>query len=114
MIRITRKLRFIDISSAYKIYVGGVCRGKIRAGGTKEFALEKGNYTISARTGLFEEYGSNPLHIKIRDSSDIVDLEVGIALTGWRRELFPYLVGFFFKKDEYLFVREKQDVEEIE
>ena len=102
MIRIKRGARFIDCLSPYKIYVGGVCRGRIWFNQTKEFPIENGNYTISAHSG---RYRSNLVCVKKVDNS-IIELEVGNALTGWKNWLFPYS-ELFIKKEEYLYLKER-------
>ena len=102
MISIIRKRRYIDLLIAYKIYIDDIYYGKIRANQTKEFAVEHGGHTIHASTG---KYRSNALRIDVNDS--IVELEIGNALTGWKRLFWPY-IDFLVEEDEYLFVRKKE------
>lgn len=104
MIRITRTARFIDALVAYKIYIDGIYRGKIKRGETKEFEVENGSHTVYASTG---PYGSNTLRIYVSDSiveyvsDSIVDIEVRNALRGWNLWLGPFAEGNF-AKNEYL------------
>jgi len=117
MIRITRKkgsiLWNIGRFRSYKIYIDGVCHGRIWLGETREFPVKNGGYTVyaSARYSgvpLFPregEYKSKSLDVVVNDS--IVELEVGNALTGWKRWLFPYS-SISIEKGEFLFLKEKE------
>ena len=102
MIRISRGLSEIPMLRAYKIFIDGVDCGKIKRGETKEFEVENGNYTVYTSSG---KYGSNTLRVDVNDST--VELEIGNALKGWKKILWPYS-DFLVKLDEYLFLREKE------
>ena len=112
MIRITRGARKQNIFSGYDIYIDGAYRGKIKRNETKEFPVyprgfadEGKGHTVYASAG---QYSSKLLRFDVSDS--IVELEVDYALTGWKHWLFP-LSDFAIKKDEYLFLREKEAVD---
>jgi len=116
MIRITRRKEGTDHLKAYKIYINGVCYGEIWRGKTRELTVKNGEHTVyvsrkSPAPPLLpwgREYGSNLLHVVVNDS--IVDLEVGIALTGWKFWLWPYS-DIFIRKNEYLLLKEKEACE---
>ena len=118
MIRITREKKYIGCLIAYKIYIDGGYRGEIWWGETKEFPVENGRHSVYATAvdsgPAVMSWGrkdrSNTLRVVVSDSC-IVDLEVGDALTGWKRWLFPFS-NIFIEKDEHLFVREKKAADE--
>ena len=101
MIRITRVPKRVDILMGYRIIIDGYEYGTVRNGKTKDFEVENGSHTVSVSSGRYE---SKSIRVNVSDS--IVELEVGCALTGWRYWLWPYS-DFLVKKDEYLFIREK-------
>ena len=100
MVRITRKLQNVDMLRAYKIYIDGVYRGKIKFDETKEFKVEKGIHKVRAK---IDWGGSNTLSVDVSDS--VVELEVGNAVTGWKSLFLKYYITFGAHK--YLFLREK-------
>jgi len=110
MIRITREAYF-DVVVAYKIFIDGVYRGKIKRGETKEFAVENGRHIVRAE---MYDRRSNELHVSVNNS--IVDIEAGSNVKGWRdSQDFEYAL---YEKNDYLFLRKKKtmgaDIEEAE
>ena len=101
MIRITRGEAHRGKLIAYKIFINGAYRGKIKQNETKEFEVENGSHTVCVK---INQVGSPTLRVHIDNS--IVDLEVGSAVTGWKNIMWPYS-HLFIGRDAYLFLRGK-------
>jgi len=102
MIRITRASTDSGQLVGIKIFINDVYRDKIGIGETKEFEVGNGWHTVYVRV---DETGSNTLRVHVNNS--IEELEVGDAVTGWKKFLWPYSHPFI-GVDEHLFVREKE------
>ena len=102
MIRITRNQQNDNILRAYKIFIDGVYRGKIKEGETKEFPVENGKHTIRAK---IDWGGSKELIVDVNDA--IVDVEVGSSVVGWEGFLliFAYMTTL---RNESLWLREME------
>ena len=104
MIRITRNSPSDVMRRAYRIYIDGVYRGKIKRKETKEFEVENGSYEIRAK---IDWCGSNTLRVDVNDS--IVDVEVGNSFIVGEGQTFVNLAHITISKDEALWLRLKVD-----
>ena len=105
MIRIVREnLNNSQLSTAYKIFIDGVCHGKIKMDETKEFEVERGWHTVWIKSGWWR---SNKLRMNVSDS--IVELEIGcnakVDNSKSMERLFLEEIIFW---DQFLWIRHKK------
>jgi hypothetical protein len=85
---------------AYKIYIDGVYRGKIKRNATKDFEVGNGTHVVVAKMDWCR---SNKLCVSVNDS--IVEVEVGNSFVVGK--FLVNLEHMTFSWDEALWLKEK-------
>ena len=107
MIRITRKTPNVDMLVAYKIFIDGIYRGKIKRNEIKEFDAERGKHTVYAK---MDWHRSNELNVNVTD----IGAELEVGSTQEKRSIGTAendLLSYLFSKREYLWLREKESAD---
>ena len=108
MIRITReRADNVKLSVAYRIYIDGTFRRKIRWGETKELNVESGGHKVWIRSWWWR---SNKLHIDVSDS--VVELEVGYIdydSEDKSKSIEHLFFESIFHWDKFLWIRDKNN-----
>ena len=105
MIRLTRGNNYVDKIRAYKIFIDDIYCGNIKNNETKDFEVANGSHIIYAKIDWCR---SNKFNIIVSDS--MLELEIGPYIRGntlW----IPFAEALYvtFKKNEYLWIKEKAD-----
>jgi hypothetical protein len=102
MIRISRDSSYYDKLRKYQIFIDNIYRYDIIDGETKEIDITSGQHTIYIKIDWCK---SNELNFSYDNDNNIMEIECGNSIKGWKRLILLIYICFF--KNKYLFIKLK-------